>query len=224
MQVSENASLHKRLQELQAQIAALTMAITSKNGSGVAPSSPADIVEAGSTVAHRGTTESRTATAMVATSEDPACEPAAAPSEVTGPCEQEQMVTSSTPSQHVLKLGNGTILCFSKESVPDPPAYSFAKGIPQLMKVWDDSSAEWDPTEVRLRIQGQPIALKHWPDVYRYGKEGQWKGTKKNWTNWQVSFHPHSLLWHDTYHKLWPAHCYELAKAHRARILAEVFL
>jgi hypothetical protein len=65
--------------------------------------------------------------------------------------------------------------------------------IPQLMRMWDDSSAEWDPVQAVLHIQGQPIALKHWHDVYSYGKPGQWAGTKKIWANWQVSLPLFSL-------------------------------
>ncbi|KAH9030283.1 hypothetical protein EDB84DRAFT_1439144 [Lactarius hengduanensis] len=82
-----------------------------------------------------------------------------------------------------LQLGNGRPLCFSRQSVPDPPAISFAKDLPQLVRTWDDSSPAWCPSEAVLRIQGELIALKHWPAVYRYGKSGQWVGTKKNWAN-----------------------------------------
>jgi hypothetical protein len=91
-------------------------------------------------------------------------------------------------TQCQVKLRNGTILCFSKQSVPDPPWIKFASDIPHLMRIWDDSSAEWNPVEAVLHIQGQPVALKHWQNVYHYGKAGQWAGTKKNWANWQVSF------------------------------------
>lgn len=113
------------------------------------------------------------------------------PSEVTAFREQPLTVDSSMPGpQDCLTLGNGTTLCFSKQSVPDPPSISFAKDIFRLVRMWDDSAAEWDPKEAVLHIQGQPIALKHWQDVYRYGKAGQWAGTKKNWANWRVSFCP----------------------------------
>ncbi|KAH9007915.1 hypothetical protein EDB85DRAFT_1884154, partial [Lactarius pseudohatsudake] len=84
-----------------------------------------------------------------------------------------------------LQLGNGTPLCFSRQSVPDPPSISFAKDLPRLVRMWDDSSPEWRPSEAVLHIQGEPIALKHWPAVYRYGKSRQWAGTKKNWANWR---------------------------------------
>lgn len=197
VQVSERASLDKRLQELQAQVAALTMVIASSNGSAVVSSSPVDIEGPGPAVAQRGLgfTGAETATATAATGEDPAHESTATRSEVTAPRKQPLTVTGSTPGlQGDLKLGNGTVLRFSKQSVPDPPSISFAKDIPRLTRMWDDSSAEWNPVEAVLHIQGQPIALKYWQDVYRYGKAGQWAGTKKNWANWRVSFYPHFLL------------------------------
>ncbi|KAH9011179.1 hypothetical protein EDB83DRAFT_2580439, partial [Lactarius deliciosus] len=84
-----------------------------------------------------------------------------------------------------LKLANGAVLSFSKQSVPDPPSISFAKDIPRLIRMWDDGSPEWSPSEAVLRVQGVPIALKHWPVLYRYGKSGQWAGTKKNWAHWR---------------------------------------
>ena len=197
-QVSDRASLEKQVQELQAQVAALTLVIASSgNGSGVVPSSPAVFKDPGPVVSHGDMGAEDVAAVATATGEDPARESPVARSEVTVSCEQAPMVTSSTPGQQdSLRLGNGTVLCFSKQSVPDPPAISFATDIPWLIQIWDDSSAEWDPTRAVLRIQGQPIALKHWPDVYRYGT-GQWAGIKKTWANWQVSFCPRfcSVTW-----------------------------
>jgi hypothetical protein len=113
---------------------------------------------------------------------------------VTASHEQLLTVVILMPGpQFQLRLGNGTMLCFSKQSVPDPPSIKFSDDIPQLMRMWDDSSAEWDPVQAVLHIQGQPIALKHWHDVYSYGKPGQWAGTKKIWANWQVSLPLFSL-------------------------------
>ncbi|KAH9022117.1 hypothetical protein EDB85DRAFT_1871532, partial [Lactarius pseudohatsudake] len=84
-----------------------------------------------------------------------------------------------------LKLANG-VLSFSKQSIPDPPLILFAKDIPRLIRMWDDGSPEWSPSEAVLRVQGVPIVLKHWPVLYHYGKSGQWAGTKKNWAHWRV--------------------------------------
>jgi hypothetical protein len=75
VQVSKPTSLEQQLQGLQAQLAALTMAIASKNGSGIVPSSP--VVEGpGPAVAHGGPsiTEAETVTATTAAGDDPACE------------------------------------------------------------------------------------------------------------------------------------------------------
>jgi hypothetical protein len=58
------------------------------------------------------------------------------------------------------------------------------------MRMWDVDLPEWNPSEAVLHIQEEPIALKHWQRVYRYGKPGQWAGTKKNWAHWQVSAYP----------------------------------
>ncbi|KAF8261886.1 hypothetical protein EI94DRAFT_1745036 [Lactarius quietus] len=54
-----------------------------------------------------------------------------------------------------------------------------------MMRIWDDNAPEWSPSEAVLHLQGEPIALKHWRDLYRYGKPGQWEGTKKHWANWR---------------------------------------
>lgn len=74
MQVSEPASLEKQLQGLQAQLAALMMAIASKNGPGILPPSP-PIEGPGPAVAHGGSsiTDAETVTATAAAGDDPAC-------------------------------------------------------------------------------------------------------------------------------------------------------
>jgi hypothetical protein len=55
--------------------------------------------------------------------------------------------------------------------------------------MWDDTSAQWDNSSP-LFIQGHSIAIKYWPDVYRYWKGRQWEGTKARWTEWKVSILP----------------------------------
>ena len=94
--------------------------------------------------------------------------------------------TLSCPTHHQLHLGNGVTLSFTKEEVSDPPAISFSGNIPLLIQMWDDRSDDWNPVDCVLHIQGQPIALIHWRDVYMYGKTGQWKGIQNRWTDWQV--------------------------------------
>jgi hypothetical protein len=92
----------------------------------------------------------------------------------------------AVPTCRQLCLGNGTFLNFTKEEVGDPPAISFANNISCLIQTWDDTSNDWNPNKCVLHIQGQPIALVYWRDVYIYGKKGQWKGIQNRWTDWQV--------------------------------------
>src|ERR1700679_1813467 len=99
---------------------------------------------------------------------------------------QAESSDEAVPTYRQLCLGNGTILNFTKEEVGDPPAISFANNIPCLIQTWDDTSDDWNPNKCVLHIQGQPIALVHWRDVYIYGKKGQWKGIQNIWTDWQV--------------------------------------
>ena len=94
--------------------------------------------------------------------------------------------SSSSPICRQLRLGNGTTLNFTKEEVGDPPAISFADDLHHLIQTWDDTSDDWDPFKCVLHIQGQPIAVIYWRDVYMYGKKGQWKGIQNRWTDWQV--------------------------------------
>ncbi|KAH9160043.1 hypothetical protein EDB89DRAFT_1915246 [Lactarius sanguifluus] len=163
--------LQLQLQQVQAQLAVLMAAIAGGNSGGVAPS-PVTVVSAPAPApAHRGpgtmdsamTTTDTTATTATTTD---------GPSPPTSSHQQPP-----TPAESVLqgpldylKLGNGRSLCFEKQSVPDPPLVLFTKDLPQLMRTWDDSSPEWTPSEAVLRIQGEPIALKHWPTVYRYSE------------------------------------------------------
>lgn len=151
--VSECPTLAERLQQVQAELAALTMAIAAAGGSAAAGVAPCPA-------------------AAVAT--DGPASPAAAAA-----------ATDGHPPTDYIRLGNGTLLPFTKQDIPDPPLISFAKDIPRLMRVWDDSTPEWSPSEAVLYVQGEPIALKHWPSLYRYGKSRQWAGTKKNWAHWR---------------------------------------
>ena len=91
----------------------------------------------------------------------------------------------STPSERSIILGDGTIIQFTQADVPDPPAVSFTSNIPRLNRMWDDTSTHWDGNSA-LSIQGHSIALVHWPGIYRYWKQDQWKGTKAKWFEWKV--------------------------------------
>jgi hypothetical protein len=103
-----------------------------------------------------------------------------------GPAAGEDAPSSSTLTCRQLRLGNGTTLNYTKEEVGDPPAISFADDLHHLIQTWDDTSDDWDPSKCVLHIQGQPIAVIYWRDIYIYGKRGQWKGIQNRWTDWQV--------------------------------------
>ncbi|KAG2133269.1 uncharacterized protein EDB93DRAFT_1175107 [Suillus bovinus] len=84
----------------------------------------------------------------------------------------------------LLHLGDGTILQVDDSEIPDPPAISFAHDIAHLNSMWDDHSEYWKGLSV-IVIRGHPIAVKYWPVLYRYGKDKQWKGPKKKWSDWR---------------------------------------
>ncbi|KAG2055822.1 hypothetical protein BDR06DRAFT_881556 [Suillus hirtellus] len=84
-----------------------------------------------------------------------------------------------------LKLGDGTEVSFVVSNVPDPVAVTFKQDIPCLNAMWDDTSPYWRK-ELVLTIEGHPIPIVYWPDVYHYGKYGQWQETKSQWCGWRV--------------------------------------
>lgn len=184
-----------QLQQLQAQVVTLVAAIANGDMAGVIPSSTAvvDGTGLGAAAVHEAPQLVGTVTTADST---PLSQ--AAPLQATAFNEPQPPVlnlSSLSGSASYLKLGNGKLLSFSKQSIPDPPSISFSKDIPQLMRMWDDCSAEWSPSEAVLHIQGEPIALMYWKDLYCYGKSGQWKGTKKNWAHWEVSASPYLPFW-----------------------------
>jgi hypothetical protein len=85
----------------------------------------------------------------------------------------------------LLNLGDGEVLRITSDSIPDPPAISFANDIPLLNSMWDFRSAEWSGT-FPLVVDGHPIPVSHWPELYKYGKKDQWKGMKARWFEWKV--------------------------------------
>jgi len=94
--------------------------------------------------------------------------------------------THAADETRYLKLGDGTEVSFAVSSIPDPIAVTFTQDIPRLNAMWDDTSPHWGGESV-LMMEGHPIPIVYWPDVYRYGKCGQWRGTKSRWTDWRVS-------------------------------------
>jgi hypothetical protein len=92
---------------------------------------------------------------------------------------------------HHITLGDGSVLNFTLDDVPDPIAVTFVQDICRLNAMWDDDSSHWGGESV-LTIRERPIPIKYWPEVYRYGKAGQWAGTKSRWTDWRVCYFLHS--------------------------------
>lgn len=116
---------------------------------------------------------------------------------VTGPASHSGITSSPQPAlsniedqshrQYKIKFRDNTTLAFTQAEVPDPPAVSFADNLPKLNAMWDDSPEHWGG-ESCLSISGRAIPLVYWPEVYRYGKKHQWKGTKGKWHEWKVCF------------------------------------
>ncbi|KAH9032488.1 hypothetical protein EDB85DRAFT_2145603 [Lactarius pseudohatsudake] len=179
----QNAALAERIQQIQAELAALMAVVVAPSSSAAAAAS----ASSSSSPASASSASSVVAAPAPALATDGAPPSTATPPQATASHERPSTLAASDPGPlpvEYLKLANG-VLSFSKQSVPDPPSISFAKDIPRLIKMWDDGSPEWSPSEAVLRVQGVPIALKHWPVLYRYGKSGQWAGTKKNWAHWR---------------------------------------
>ncbi|KAH7904262.1 hypothetical protein BJ138DRAFT_1073587 [Hygrophoropsis aurantiaca] len=87
-----------------------------------------------------------------------------------------------------IRFQNGVTLTFTSSDVPDPVAISFADNIPRLNAMWDDTAPHWGHESV-LHVKGVPVPIAYWPDLYKYWKGDQWKGTKKKWYEWKVVVH-----------------------------------
>jgi hypothetical protein len=126
---------------------------------------------------------------------------------------EDGALSSLNLTSRQLCLGNSTILNFTKEEVGDPPAISFANDIPHLVQTWDDTSDDWDPNKCVLHIQGWPIAIIYWREVYMYGKKGQWKGIQNRWMDWQVCvLFINLILTFDFPFLSFSAHCHKLSE------------
>lgn len=94
----------------------------------------------------------------------------------------------ATETSRFLVLADGTALWYSVDEIPDPPTTTFKDlDFARLDRMWDDAQTCWDKSST-LIIGGRSIAVKYWPEVYRYGKPRQWEGIKGKWGNWQVCY------------------------------------
>ena len=97
-----------------------------------------------------------------------------------------------------LTLGDGTVLTFMTNDIPDPPtASSEFLDIVKLNVQWDDMSPDWQGTAF-LCIKDRPIAMKYWPIMYCHTKDPQKckqrQGTKNNWCKWKVGIARYAVL------------------------------
>jgi hypothetical protein len=86
----------------------------------------------------------------------------------------------------LLVLGNGMALQILGDDILNPPAVSFADDIPRLNSMWDDTTPHWCGKSP-LVVGGHPIPVLYWPELYKYGKKDQWKGTKGKWFEWKIN-------------------------------------
>ncbi|KAH7871102.1 uncharacterized protein C8R40DRAFT_1174803 [Lentinula edodes] len=87
-----------------------------------------------------------------------------------------------------IKIAHGQLVNFESADICDPRQISFATNIPHLERIWDDEGPNWDPADCGtnlLLINGTPIALRYWPEVFSGKKDARWKALKKNWTEWK---------------------------------------
>ncbi|KAJ4491568.1 hypothetical protein C8J55DRAFT_557137 [Lentinula edodes] len=89
---------------------------------------------------------------------------------------------------YVLTVGLGRIVHYKECDLREPPSITFASNIPRLDRVWDDERPSWDPEDCGknlLSINGTPIALRYWRDVFSGKKSSVWASLKKLWSEWK---------------------------------------
>ena len=69
-------------------------------------------------------------------------------------------------------------LIFTALDISDPPHLSFSNDMDGLVRDWEDSSY--------LIIKGVPVAIKYWPQIFRWARPAAWEVLKDNWSNWRV--------------------------------------
>ncbi|KAJ3902404.1 hypothetical protein F5879DRAFT_991070 [Lentinula edodes] len=102
--------------------------------------------------------------------------------------------TSSTASinehekVYMVTVGFGKIIRYKERDLREPPSITFATNISRLDRVWDDEQPSWDPEDCGtnlLSINGAPIALRYWRDVFSGKKNSVWASLKKLWSEWK---------------------------------------
>lgn len=96
-----------------------------------------------------------------------------------------------------IQLGNRKVIDITEDDVPNPTALTFAHDIAHLNCIWDDTSGFWDGSKAAFAINGERIALMHWPVLYGRWKGLQWEGLKKLFSEWKVYYLSMSMHhWH----------------------------
>lgn len=108
----------------------------------------------------------------------------------TAPFAPSPTAPSDAKPTRTIVLGHGQCVEFTAHDVGPPPAVSFANDLPQLNRMWDDTSKHWDGHSV-LTIKGTPIPIVYWKEVYARSKSGvwkpgHWKQVKGRWSEWKV--------------------------------------
>lgn len=87
-------------------------------------------------------------------------------------------------------IGNSKHLTFKYTDILDPPQLTFANNIPRLDRLWDDEGPNWDPVDCSKVsiISGTTVALRYWPDIYKYKDDKRWQVAKAPWTEWKVCY------------------------------------
>ncbi|KAJ4499946.1 hypothetical protein C8R41DRAFT_812696 [Lentinula lateritia] len=102
--------------------------------------------------------------------------------------------TSSTASinehekVYAVTVGFGKIVRYKECDLREPPSITFATNISRLDRVWDDEQPSWDPEDCGtnlLSVNGAPIALRYWRDVFSGKKNNVWASLKKLWSEWK---------------------------------------
>ncbi|KAJ3727516.1 hypothetical protein C8R42DRAFT_655819 [Lentinula raphanica] len=87
-----------------------------------------------------------------------------------------------------LTIGHGQVIRYRLSSVREPNMISFSGSIDRLDRVWDDERPNWDPTDCGqnlLKIDGVPIALRYWQEVFCGKRSTIWPWLKKHWNEWR---------------------------------------
>ncbi|KAJ4484560.1 hypothetical protein C8R41DRAFT_868552 [Lentinula lateritia] len=100
-------------------------------------------------------------------------------------------------------LANQNVLRFKYHDIPEPLLQlSFAHDIIRLDHIWDDKQPNWDPVDCATVsvINGVPVALCYWQQVYKGKKDQRWDSIKGVWSEWRYVA---ERYWSSTSEEFW---------------------